>query len=243
MTSAEWVNLLTPVVGPVLTAVATKVVPKIPKPFVPVLAVGLGAAANLLGAKAIAGVEPNLLQAAALGLAGIGVYEVTKPVTKKAACAAASILMGALLLLSPPVYAAEAAPEYYKAGEFQIGSFYQTRTEDFEKERGSTGVEVSYFLTKNIGLSAATDLSDLNGQLIENVGLRAIYRVPVEKSALYGYAGAVRLIEEEEWALQLGIGAQHQFSKWVQPFVEAGMLKQIDHGAEAIGRVGLRISF
>lgn len=79
MITQDWVNILTPLVGPLLTAGGKALIPKIPKPVVPLLAVGLGTATNLLATKAI-GSELDVLTAVLLGLAGIGVREAAKPV-------------------------------------------------------------------------------------------------------------------------------------------------------------------
>lgn len=148
-----------------------------------------------------------------------------------------------VLLLASPLFAADEVSSFYRDHEFQIDSFYQTVTSDFEAESGSAGLGLNAFITRNIGVGVSTDLSDLNGHLIDNVSLRGIYRVPIDRTALYGYGGATRYMEAEEWAINLGVGAEVRFTPNVGPFIEAGMIKLLKHGAEATGRVGFRVSW
>lgn len=146
-----------------------------------------------------------------------------------------------ILLLASPVLAAESS--FYRDREFQIESFYQTVTPDFEAETGSVGFGLNAFLTRNIGVGVSTDIGNLNGHLIDSVSLRGIYRVPIDRTALYGYGGTTRYLKAEEWSINLGVGAEVRFTPNVGPFIEAGMIKLISHGAEATGRIGLRVSF
>lgn len=87
MDALFWINLLTPVLGPILTSLAKKVWPSLPKWLTPILAIILGALSNIGGSAAF-DVPINLGVATALGVAGIGVREVTKhfnPLTRKTA--------------------------------------------------------------------------------------------------------------------------------------------------------------
>lgn len=136
-----------------------------------------------------------------------------------------------------------AAEESYRASEFSLEGFYATSTPDFEAETGSAGVGLNFFPWRNLGLGVSTAVGNLNGPLIDSVSLRGIYRVPIEKTALYGYGGSTRLLKREEWTIDLGVGAEHRFSPNFGPFIEAGMVKLLKHSAEATGRVGLRVSF
>lgn len=136
-----------------------------------------------------------------------------------------------------------ATNDSYRASEFSLEGFYTTSTPDFEAETGSAGVGLNYFLTRNFGIGVSTAVGNLNGPLIDSVSLRGIYRVPIEKTALYGYGGSTRLIKREEWTIDLGIGVEHRFTPNIGPFIEAGMVKLLKHSAEATGRVGLRVSF
>lgn len=152
-------------------------------------------------------------------------------------------VVGILLFLAAMVRAEEPGKEFYRAQEFQIDGFYATTTPDFEQETGSAGVGLGFFLTRNFGVSFSSSVGNLNGPFIDNVSLRGIYRVPIERTALYGYGGSTRLLKAEEWTIDLGVGLEHRFTPNFGPFIEAGMVKLISHGARATGRVGLRVSF
>lgn len=84
MTAQDIIALLTPVVGPLLTAGVKKVLPKIPTWLIPVLATALGAGFNLLTNYATSHQISNVWAAAALGLAGIGVREIKDQLTPDA---------------------------------------------------------------------------------------------------------------------------------------------------------------
>lgn len=252
MTSKEWVDLLTPVVGPALTAVAKKLAPKVPPSLVPLIAVVLGAASNLIGTKAIAGAEPNVLSAALLGLAGIGVYEATKPITKKTAAVASAFIGGFMLLFAAPSSAAEApkAPEatvtYYKANEFSLDVFGGLRTSDFDNERSHAGVGMNYFLTQNIGVGVATSWEDLSGEFFDNISVRGIYRIPIDKNCIYGFLGGQFLFDDDNWAANFGVGVERRWIPHLGTFLEIGMHKELtgdERPASATAKVGLRVPF
>lgn len=154
-----------------------------------------------------------------------------------------TVLFGILVLLSAVARAADEPKSFYRDFEFSVDGFYQTATPDFEKETGSSGVGANVFFTRNFGIGASTALANLNGQFIDAVSLRGIYRVPIEKTALYGYAGSTRLFRAEDWTVDLGVGVEHRFTERLGPFLEAGMIKEVNGGANATGRVGLRINF
>jgi hypothetical protein len=69
-----WIDLATPFIGPILTAVVKLILPKIPRAYIPAIAVVLGVLTNALGTVVIGG-DVVLWKAVALGLAGIGVRE------------------------------------------------------------------------------------------------------------------------------------------------------------------------
>lgn len=248
MTSKEWIDLLTPVVGPVLTAFAKKLAPKVPPSLVPLIAVVLGAAANLIGTKTIAGAEPNVLSAALLGLAGIGVYEATKPITKKATAVATAFIGGFMLLFASPANAAQAPDvvKYYKANEFSIDAFGGLRTSDFDTERSHTGVGLNYYLSQNWGLGIATSWEDLNGEFFDNITVRGLYRIPINRSAIYGFLGGQFLFDNDDWAALFGVGVEHRWLPRLGTFVEIGMHKELtgnERPASATAKVGVRVPF
>lgn len=79
-TAAFWIDALTPIVTPLLTAGVKKLMPSLPALSIPPIAIVLGVVANALGTVAI-GSEVGLsgvVKAVALALAGIGVRELQK---------------------------------------------------------------------------------------------------------------------------------------------------------------------
>lgn len=255
MTTQLWLDILTPIIGPILTAIARKVAPKIPKSWIPVLAVVLGAAANLIATKTIGDGSPSPLLAGALGLAGIGTYELTKPITKGATAAVSALISGFLLLFVSPGYAADApkipAPpeaevKYYKANEFSVDVFGGLRTSDFDTERSHAGVGMNYFLTENIGVGVATSWEDLNGQFFDNISVRGIYRIPIDKNCIYGFLGGQFLFDPDDWAANFGVGVERRWIPHLGTFLEIGMHKELtgdERAASATAKVGIRIPF
>lgn len=148
-----------------------------------------------------------------------------------------------ILLCASAALAADEQKSFYREREFQIDTFYATTTPDFEQETGSAGIAANVFFTRNFGLGVSTALENMDGAFLDNVSLRAIYRVPIERTALYAYGGSTRLLKAEEWTIDLGVGAEHRFTKNAGPFAEIGMVKLMKHAAEATARVGLRLSF
>lgn len=76
-----YINLATPFIAPALTAFVKWVLPKIPKLYIPAIAVSLGVVVNLSLSFMIAG-DPSIWKAVALGLAGIGVRELQNQLSK-----------------------------------------------------------------------------------------------------------------------------------------------------------------
>lgn len=247
MTSKEWVDILTPVVGPVLTALAKKFAPKIPPSWVPLIAIVLGAAANLIGVKTIANGEPNVLSAALLGLAGIGVYETTKPITKGAKAAAVP-LIAFLCFFGLPAHAAPApaaipAPvvEKYYGSEVSADLFAGYGTTDFNEGIGFTGFGVNYYLNDNLGVGASTSFNSFSGRFFDNVSLKGLYRIPIGKNAIYGFAGGLRELDQDKWGLTIGGGVERRIAKYLSLYGEVAMEKFSDIDPVAVGKIGIRI--
>lgn len=153
------------------------------------------------------------------------------------------LLLAAAALLSTPIGAAEAAKpvESHYGSEFSIDGFAGTATTDFNEGSGFYGFGVNFFLNENFGVGASTSFTDMNGQLFDNVSLKGIYRVPIGRTALYGFAGGLRELEADKWGVTLGGGVEHRFAKWFNVFGEIGMEKFVDIDPVALGKVGVRI--
>jgi hypothetical protein len=155
-----------------------------------------------------------------------------------------AVMMAAATLLvidDMPVQAAD----HYKAGEFQVDLFGSATTPDLANYETGAGVGLNYYVTKNFGVSAtaAGNWSE-NGRLVDQVGASALYRIPIEKSAIYVRGGAVFNLGRDAWDLELGPGLEHRFTPNVGLFTEALLFKRLDSGENAaVGRAGLRLAF
>lgn len=161
-----------------------------------------------------------------------------------------TVILLFIALLALPVKAAEipSPPEaeqaFYKAGvELEVAG--QVRTTDFDTERGSAGVGLSAYFTESIGVRATTAFEDLRGSVFDNVSIHGLYRMPLNKNAIYGYAGAQRLLNDGEWALEGGVGAERRWARHFATFAEIGFHKQLtgERPITALGKVGVRIPF
>lgn len=149
-----------------------------------------------------------------------------------------------ILLLSASTLLAQ-TNGYFRANEFSIDLFGGVRTGDFDSERSSAGFGVNLFLTENIGIGASTAFEDLNGSAFDNFSLRGIYRIPINKNAIYGFAGGQRLLNQGDWAGELGVGVERRWNYSIGTFAEVGMHKELtgERNTSATGKVGLRCSF
>jgi hypothetical protein len=135
--------------------------------------------------------------------------------------------------------------EFYRSQEMQIDLFGSAITPDLDNYETGAGVGVNFFLSRNFGLgvTAAGNWSE-NGRIVDQIGLSGIYRIPIERSALYARGGAVFNLQRRAWDLELGPGIEHRFTPNVGIFTEALLFKRLDDGSQAaVGRAGIRFSF
>lgn len=145
-------------------------------------------------------------------------------------------------LPTPP----EAVVKYYHANEFSLDAFGGLRTSDFDSERSHAGVGVNYFLTENIGFGTSTSWEDLNGEFFDNISVRGIYRIPIDKNAIYGYVGGQYLFDNDDWAAALGVGVERRWTRHFGTFLEIGMHKELtgdERPASATAKIGVRVPF
>lgn len=139
------------------------------------------------------------------------------------------------------------AQEFYKGGEFSIEAFGSVVSPDLDSERTQYGFGGQFFLTRNLGIGAYTAIENLDGHTLENVTVRGIWRVPIERHALYFWGGATRYFHDEtRWNLVLGPGYEFRPIEHVGLFAEIGMEKELTgevRDLSATARAGLRFSF
>lgn len=142
------------------------------------------------------------------------------------------------------------AQELYNAGEFGVDLTVGVRTANLDDEESNYGFGLQYYITRNLGLGAYTTLTEMGGHTFENVSVRGLWRIPIEKHAFYFFGGVTRQLhvgsEEDGWSLQLGPGYQYMLVEHVSLFSEVG-LDKVWTGDErplaATIRGGLRFSF
>lgn len=248
MDATMWINIFTPLVTPIIVA-GVKKLTELPKWLTPVVAIGVGALGNYLAQLSL-GSPNNVWLTLALALAGIGVRELTKHVNPMTLKPAATLLMLSGLLVIPASAADKADVPYFKAGEFSVDLFGGVKTPDFDRERSSAGFGVNLFITENIGIGASTAFEDMNGSAFDNFSLRGIYRIPLSyvpgnQNAIYGFAGAQRLLNQGDWAGELGVGVERRWARHFGTFAEIGMFKELtgERNVSATGKVGVRVVF
>jgi hypothetical protein len=97
---------------------------------------------------------------------------------------------------------------------FVFGSYVDKPHRDSDV---APGVGLSYFLTRNIGVSASTFWENTSGSFIDNIAAEACYRFPLRNMPLapYGLVGVGYSFETDETFGYFGGGAEWRFSqKW-----------------------------
>ncbi len=158
-------------------------------------------------------------------------------------------ILGILMLLAiitravePPVgIPAEQVTLVGYGQEFSVDGFAGAATTDFNKGDWFGGFGINYFFNSRFGIGGHTTFYDDRGQFFDNVAIKGIYRFPIEETAPYVFAGAMRHFEEHEYGIVLGLGLEHRFSKWFAGFAEVSMEKFVDIDPLAVGKVGIRI--
>lgn len=165
-----------------------------------------------------------------------------------------------LALMTSGLLAAEPkANNFYRAGEVSLDLHGTVRTDDFDGERTGAGVGINYFHTQNWGIGLEGSAENTSGVFVEAVRVNAIYRIPINRSAIYIFAGggANFCVPPEEptsgspdsesggdkWAFCLGVGVEHRFHEHFGVFSDIRLDKIEDRGATALARVGIRIPF
>lgn len=73
-TAQFYIDVLTPIIGPLLTAGVKKLMPSLPAISIPAIAIALGVVSNALGTVVLGG-DVAIWKAVLLGAAGIGIRE------------------------------------------------------------------------------------------------------------------------------------------------------------------------
>lgn len=134
----------------------------------------------------------------------------------------------------------------FKGGEFSVDAFGGIKS-DLATERSFYGFGLQYYLTENLGIGAYTSLENLSGHTFENVSLRGLWRVPIEKHAFYAFGGATRTFREDiGWEINIGPGYEYRIAEHVGLWTEVGFNKDVEDATKdpyATVRGGIRFSF
>jgi len=156
-----------------------------------------------------------------------------------------TLLAGALRAADAPILVVpEATPSFYRAGvEFDVSA--GIATPDLDRERSSVGFGANLYVTENVGIRAFTSFEDLHGSTFDNVSVAALYRIPLGRHAIYGFAGGTRELNDGEWSIIGGPGFETRFTPRIGAFGELGFSKRLtgDREISATARVGLRVFF
>lgn len=141
--------------------------------------------------------------------------------------------------------ALHAQEKFYEGGEVSIDAFGGVNT-DLSTPRGFGGAGVQYYFTENAGVGAYTSLENVGGHLFENVSVRGLWRVPIERHAFYAHGGAARVFHDDTaWIIQLGPGYEYRRGKW-SFWGELGFNKDAEDETKdpyASMRAGVRFTF
>lgn len=134
--------------------------------------------------------------------------------------------------------------EYYRAGEFNVSVYGGVTTPDFTKERTAVGASIGYFLTPRTGVEVEAFGGSLGGRLIDQAAAQLVYRIPVNRSAPYLFAGAYHHVDRKEFGVSVGLGIEHRFTEHIGIFTDARLEKLWASGDPAArARAGLRFAF
>lgn len=158
-----------------------------------------------------------------------------------------AVIFGILTLIAimcragdAPAIVASGTEKYY-GSEVSADMFTGFGTTDFNNETGFTGFGLNYYLNDNFGVGASTSFDSFGGRFFDNVALKGLYRIPIGKAAIYGFAGGLRELEADKWGVTLGGGTEYRLAKYLSLFGEVAMEKFSDIDPIAVGRIGIRI--
>lgn len=155
------------------------------------------------------------------------------------------LVVAALGILS--LTAAPAPPTSpFHAGEVALDAFGAVTSPDLDAETLSYGVGAQLYLTRNLGVGVSTSLTETEGHFFENVSFRGLWRVPIERHALYAFGGVTRYVHDNpRYSLILGPGYEWRPVDHLGFFGEVGMEKELtgtERSLAATARLGIRLS-
>ena len=156
---------------------------------------------------------------------------ITKGIAVLVVCAAGSITR------------VEAADELFRASEFSLslfGGWVDKDDSDF-----TPGAGLTYYITKHIGVGAATYWENWEGTFFDNVAGEGYFRLPIGDLPIAPYAVVAfgYSFESEETFESFGLGAEWKFNAKWSVFGDVRYLINNDTDDGAALRLGARLSF
>lgn len=108
------------------------------------------------------------------------------------------------------------------------------------------GVELNYFITRNIGIGADAYSENTTGVFVDSVSANLILRLPLGQSgfAPYAFGGGGRQFDTAKvWFGQVGAGMEYRFTPRVGVFLDARWVLPDETKYFGVARIGLRFAF
>ena len=149
------------------------------------------------------------------------------------------------------------AGEYYRAKEFSVDAFgtaslgkYSINNLSNARIRHDTrlgvGVGLSYFITRNLGVSADAYSENTTGAFVDSTSANLTLRLPLGQSgfAPYVFGGGGRQFDlTKVWFAQVGAGMEYRFSPKVGVFLDARWVLPDETKYYGVARLGVRFAF
>lgn len=249
---------------PILLAGLKTLWPSVPKVFLPYMCPFLGAGIAMLSQMAGAAIDPAL--GAILGALGNWLRE-TYDQSRKALSAAAAVALASVAIVAsqPQVSAAEPAGNlprlskadlagsYYQAGEWSIDGFGTARLDrlsnlrDLSRIEYGGGIGANWFPYAAGGLGVEARTADVAHSVFDQVGIKALGRLPWRRFAVNFGIGGQFNFESDSWDVFAEAGPELRLTRALGVFASARGVRPVGGdgaaGEHVVALLGLRYSF
>lgn len=122
----------------------------------------------------------------------------------------------------------EAPQTFYKAGEFGLSLGADVTSPDLENGRLGYSGAIRYYLTENWGIGIGATSQRLDEDY--RVSPLLLFRLPFNRAALLTEAGADYDIENDQWALRVGVGPAYRWTENLETSLTLGARKYFGTG-------------
>ena len=151
-------------------------------------------------------------------------------------------ILTSLLCLSALGASSDDEESRFRPGEWDLSPF--ANYVDKSGDKWGLGAAATYFLTRNIGVGAATYWTDFGGTFFDNAAAEGYYRIPFfKKLAPYAVGSVGYQFDSDEWFETLGAGLDFRAFKKFSAFtdIQYRFANQTRDGA--LVRLGIRLNF